>query len=267
VRDYAKVAPTFWTGTTGKALRKAGPEAVIVGMYLMTSPHANMIGVYHCPISYISIDTGLTIEGASKGLLSAIEADFCTYDEASEYVLVHEFAAYQVGAELDPKDKRVQGVINELAKVPKNKCWQGFRERYAVPFHLPIPTQPAKPLRSPSKAPSKPEAGTGAEEGTRAEEKTARASRLPADWIPGDEGMAYAEQRGLTNGQALAQLEAFRDWWAAAPGQKGVKADWPATWRTWCRKATEGASKPRKVDQIGAGNFAAVQRFMEKTNG
>jgi hypothetical protein len=136
MRDYAKVAPQFWTGRTGKALKKT-KEGVIVGLYLMTSPHANMIGVYHCPLAYVAVDTGLSLEDALKGLARAIEAGFCTYDEESEYVFVHEFAAYQIGEELAIADKRVQGVSNELAKVPKNQCWQGFRARYAVAYHLP----------------------------------------------------------------------------------------------------------------------------------
>ena len=150
MRDYAKVAPQFWTGQTGKALKAKGPEAVIVAMYLMTSPHANMIGVYHCPVAYIAIDTGLSIEGASKGLQSAIEAGFCTYDAGSDYVFVHEFAAYQVGEELDPKDKRCAGVRNELAKVPKGQCWRGFRARYAVPFNLPLPAETEQRSEAPS---------------------------------------------------------------------------------------------------------------------
>jgi hypothetical protein len=152
MRDYAKVAPQFWTGATGKALKAAGPEAVIVGLYLMTSPHANMIGLYYCPLIYIAHDTGLGLEGASKGLQSAIEADFCTFDAETDYVFVHAFAEYQIGAELDPKDLRVKGVVNELSKVPKGQCWQAFRARYAVPFNLPVPAvdnqAPTKPLRS-----------------------------------------------------------------------------------------------------------------------
>ncbi len=174
MRDYAKVAPQFWTGRTGKALKAAGPEAVIVAMYLMTSPHANMIGVYHCPIAYISIDTGLPLEGASKGLASAIEADFCTFDDSCDYVFVHQFAEYQIGPELAATDNRVKGVVNELAKVPKGQCWQGFRARYAHPYNLPLPTpsQPKKP--SPSEAPSKP--GAEAEAGTEENTSDANAS-------------------------------------------------------------------------------------------
>ena len=48
MRDYGKVSPGFWIGETGKALR-GDMEAQIVALYLMTSPHATMTGVYHCP--------------------------------------------------------------------------------------------------------------------------------------------------------------------------------------------------------------------------
>lgn len=28
----------------------------------------------------------------------------------------------------------------------------------------------------------------------------------------------------------------YRDHWLSAPGEKGVKVDWSATWRNWCRR-------------------------------
>jgi hypothetical protein len=151
VRDYAKVSPQFWTGRTGKALKAAGPEAVIVGLYLLTAPHANMIGVYHLPVEYISVDTGLSIEGAWKGLARAIEAGFCTFDTASDYVFVHEFAAYQVGEALAEADKRCAGIRNELGKVPRGQCRRGFAARYAVAFHLPEETDSQPDDEAPSK--------------------------------------------------------------------------------------------------------------------
>jgi hypothetical protein len=30
--------------------------------------------------------------------------------------------------------------------------------------------------------------------------------------------------------------DTFRDYWKAQRGQRGVKADWEATWRNWCRR-------------------------------
>jgi hypothetical protein len=37
------------------------------------------------------------------------------------------------------------------------------------------------------------------------------------------------------------QNEQFMDYWRAAPGQKGIKVDWVATWRRWMRTAQEDA--------------------------
>ena len=151
MRDYAIVSPKFWTGQTGMVLKEAGPEAVIVALYLMTSPHANMIGVYHCPIAYIAIDTGLSIEGASKGLASAIDAGFCTFDADANYVFVREFAAYQVGSKLEPSDKRCIGVRNALNKVPHGKSRLGFQARYTVSFNLPKASETSETCEAPVK--------------------------------------------------------------------------------------------------------------------
>lgn len=81
-----------------------------------------------------------------------------------------------------------------------------------------------------------------------------RGSRLPPDWSPDPDGMAFAEQQGLRNGRAQAELGRFRDYWTAQPGQKGVKTDWPATWRNWVRRAVESAPKAgQQSDDIFAG--------------
>ncbi len=65
--------------------------------------------------------------------------------------------------------------------------------------------------------------------------------------------MAFAESLGLRNGRALAELEKFRDYWTAQPGQKGVKTDWSATWRNWARRAVETT----------AGKAAPMADFLE----
>lgn len=136
MRDYATVAPQFWLGKTGRELRKQGAEAQVVSFYLMTSPHANMLGLYYLPILYIAHETGLGLEGASKGLKSAIEAGFCSYDEDTEMVWVHEMAACQVGKALKPGDNRCAGVRNEYSSLPENPFLSSFYERYKTDFHL-----------------------------------------------------------------------------------------------------------------------------------
>jgi hypothetical protein len=141
MRDYGSVSPQFWIGRTGKGLR-GQVEAQLVALYLMTSPHANMIGVFYCPLDYIAKETGLGMEGASKGLQCLIEAQFCRFDEASEEVFVARMAAFQIGEQLDPKDKRCIGVARELEKVSSDVLRTAFHALYSTAFHLPDPTPP-----------------------------------------------------------------------------------------------------------------------------
>jgi hypothetical protein len=136
MRDYGVVSPKFWIGETGKALR-GQPEAQIVALYLMTCPHANMIGVFHCPPVYIAHDTGITLEGASKALARLSEGEFCTFDEASDTVFVHRMAAYQVGDALKADDNRVKSVLKEWQKISSPRLKAAFLAIYSVAFHLP----------------------------------------------------------------------------------------------------------------------------------
>lgn len=62
--------------------------------------------------------------------------------------------------------------------------------------------------------------------------KTARGTRLPNPFEP---DFQFAVDQGIQN--TLEEAAKFRDYWSAQPGQKGVKLDWPATWRNWCRNA------------------------------
>lgn len=138
MRDYGKVSPQFWIGRTGKSLRSAGAEAQLVSLYLLTNPHANMIGLYYMPLMFIAHETGLGMEGASKGLTSAIKAGFCHYDEQSEMVWVPEMAAHQIGSNLSPKDKRCPGVQNEYNAQPDNPFLSMFYDKYQIHYHMTV---------------------------------------------------------------------------------------------------------------------------------
>jgi hypothetical protein len=49
------------------------------------------------------------------------------------------------------------------------------------------------------------------------------------------------------------ETEKFIDYFRAAPGAKGVKLDWLATWRNWMRKAEEtAASRPSHLRSVPA---------------
>lgn len=151
MRDYSKISPAFWTGQTGRQIKAGGAEAIIVSLYLLTSPHANMLGLYYCPIAYICNDTGLGPQGARKGLDRAIEAHLCAYDALSEVVWVYEMAHYQVDGALKPNDKRVLGIRKDYDRLPKCPFLSDFFDKYKVDFHLENRRgfeAPSKPHRS-----------------------------------------------------------------------------------------------------------------------
>lgn len=170
MRDYAKVGPKAWQGNTFKVLRKRGPEALIVGLYLMTSPNSNMLGLYSQPLLYMAHETGLGLDGALKGLQACIEVGFCAYDDDSEMVWVFEMAKYQVAYELKATDLRCKGIQKDYDALPDNPFLGQFHDRYAEVFHLTSrrdfkgPTE--APLLAPYQDPTKPRTGAG--EGTRA---------------------------------------------------------------------------------------------------
>lgn len=160
MRDYGKVGPQFWIGQTGKKLRGC-MEARIVAMYLMTAPGSNMIGLYYVPLGSIAHETGLGIEGASKGLQWAIEAGFCKYDDTTEMVWVVEMAKFQVAEQLVEKDLRCKGIQREYDALPANPYLASFFDRYGMAFCMTEKRGSGKGLQRGFKVPTKPGTGTG----------------------------------------------------------------------------------------------------------
>lgn len=138
-----------------------------------------------------------------------------------------------------------------------------YQDRPATAAETPTATQPATAPATPATAthgnvsppPTSHYPVPKGEEGEKAPQPSAavaappprpqRGTRLPAGWVPGPEQDAFADSLGIRNGVAAAELAKFRDYWAAQPGQKGVKADWTATWRNWLRRvAEERGAKP-----------------------
>lgn len=77
----------------------------------------------------------------------------------------------------------------------------------------------------------------------------AKGTRLPPDWRPGDVGWKFAVDLGLN---PRAVFAVFRDHWLSQPGLKGIKTDWLATWRNWCREDVKrsGAVPPKVPDLL-----------------
>lgn len=79
----------------------------------------------------------------------------------------------------------------------------------------------------------------------RAVREWAKGARLASDWSLPDDWKAFARgDRFWTDKEIEAEAELFRDYWHSQPGQRGVKLDWFATWRNWCRNSRRPSGSP-----------------------
>lgn len=152
-RTYASISPMFWTRGSGKRLR-GHLEAQVVALYLMTSPHTSMIGIFNLALPTLCHEAGLTDEGARKGLAKCEEEQIAFYDEEDELVWVPALAKYQIGDELrlgkgGKADHRVAGVHRALTPFRGHRFHDLFLERYSVAYLLGEGSgeAPSKPLR------------------------------------------------------------------------------------------------------------------------
>jgi hypothetical protein len=67
-----------------------------------------------------------------------------------------------------------------------------------------------------------------------------RGTRISDDFAATAEMVEWARTHAA-DVDGRSQTERFVDYWRAQPGAKGVKTDWPATWRNWMRKAQDDA--------------------------
>lgn len=164
--SYRTVHSTFWTGDTGRQIRKAGAEVQLLALYVLTSPHSNMIGLYHLPLAYIAADTGLSPTAVRDGLEALSVAQFVVYDSDAECIWVREAVTYQASYGSDKtKDKRLSGAVTQWKAAGSKALKAQFRTRYET--LLPFPEGASsvratqgqdadKPPASPLQAPSEP---------------------------------------------------------------------------------------------------------------
>lgn len=73
-----------------------------------------------------------------------------------------------------------------------------------------------------------------------------RPSRIPEPFMVTREMWAWLSEEGITPEFGNEQTVIFVDYWRGRTGQIAVKADWPATWRNWMRRAwKDGSSRAR----------------------
>ena len=240
MRDYAIVSPRFWTGDTGRQIRKLGAPAQVLATYLMTGPLSNMLGLYYLPLPTVAHETGLPLASVQKALKGLADVGFAFYDDEGEQVWVPEMACWQIDEALEPSDNRIKKVAKDLREYSRSKFYASFLERYGIAFSLPLEALP-KPLRSPFEAPSKPlpRGGDGGQEPLRSQEQEQEQEQEPEQERP-----AYVPSAsGSPVPLALVP---------GSPERRGAGRDQELRWR---------------IDVVWRDHLTAWRKFFKRENG
>lgn len=91
MRKYSRIYTVLWQD---KKIKNLEDKTRTIFIYLLSSPHVNMVGWYCLSLAYASADLGYPIDTISKGLKELQEKHLITYDEESEMIIVHNFLKY-----------------------------------------------------------------------------------------------------------------------------------------------------------------------------
>lgn len=90
-----------------------------------------------------------------------------------------------------------------------------------------------------------------AEKPTEPTKRTAKGTRIAPDWKIDDYpewGRWVTDHFNVKPSIVRREAAIFFDYWTSQPGQKGVKANWLATWRNWIRRNFKGQEKDTFAD-------------------
>jgi|688.fasta_scaffold682453_2 hypothetical protein len=124
---YYPISPLFWSDSE---VRQLDAETKLLALYLLTSEHRNLEGLYRLPLPYIQADLGWSSMDVDVRMAALEERGFLSYDFMAEVVLVRKALKYHQPL----TDKQIQGAINALQEVPDTSLWDDFVEaanRYA----------------------------------------------------------------------------------------------------------------------------------------
>lgn len=138
-KPQAYRVPDIWGGDLGEQLRGNGP-AQVIALYLSSSPHANILGFYRCPLAYLAHDLGFDMETAKKVMDKLTQIGFAAYDEDTDYVFVYGMCALQIKP-LKAGDTKVVFAKRMYQSFPESPLKLMFYQRYSE--HLRLELKPS----------------------------------------------------------------------------------------------------------------------------
>lgn len=88
MRDYGRVYSSFWQS---QDIRELSEDGRTMAIYLMTCPHANLIGCFRLPDAYAAEDLQWSSERVREGFADLESKGFATRDDNSKWLVIHKY--------------------------------------------------------------------------------------------------------------------------------------------------------------------------------
>lgn len=114
---YTKIESQFWKDE--KMIKLSG-DARYLMLYLLTSPHRNMIGCYFLPEPYAFFDLGMSPERFQQALSQLVKSERIKYDTDNHILLIPNYLRF------NPLENpnQVKAAIERLAELPQTQLLQ-----------------------------------------------------------------------------------------------------------------------------------------------
>lgn len=126
MRDYGKVHTRFWSSETTRSLSDDGR---MLALYLLTSPHSTIAGVFPLPDGYICEDMQWTAERVAKGFSELLANGFAGRCIVTKWVWVHEHLKWNPPE--NPNQRKAAAKVAQT--IPAKATWRAEFMRIVGP--------------------------------------------------------------------------------------------------------------------------------------
>lgn len=152
MRDYGRVYSAFWQS---EEVRSMSEDGRTLALYLLTSPHANLIGCFRLPDAYAADDLQWPIGRVSEGFSELVAKGFISRDEGSKWVLISKYLLWN-GFENGNVAKAARKAFDQVPSIALKpllaKALLDFGSHLEQPFANHLQTLP-KPFANPEPEP------------------------------------------------------------------------------------------------------------------
>jgi hypothetical protein len=245
---YTRVESRFWQD---EKMRAVSDDARYLMLYLLTSPHRNILGFYFLPAPYACFDLGWDEKRFLKGLQELLQTGRVKYDERAHVVLVMNYIKYNP-FENPNQVKSALGKLDTIPQTPLFKDFLSIVEQLDKPFIQPLTERLRERLGEPGTV-----TGTGTETDIKDPPPPAPVGddkQHDEDCDEGhDEGAKPGSEPGSKSGSA-EYSEDFLAFWDAYPRKREKRG----AFRVWKARLREQVKPAALI--AAAKNYAAAMK-------